>query len=129
MLDQHLWTTLHVAQAVVPGMVERGFGRVIAVSSPFAANPGPKGAGYAVAKAAEEALAPVARARGVGLRRHGQRRRSSEALDPTTSVRRRRRPKNAAWATPEEVAETLVFLASPAAAAVNGARIPLDGRG
>ena len=51
MLDQHLWTTLHVAQAVVPGMVERGFGRVIAVSSPLAADPGPKGASYAVAKA------------------------------------------------------------------------------
>ena len=56
MLDQHLWTTLHVAQAVVPGMVERGFGRVIAVSSPLAAEPGPKGASYAIAKAAEEAL-------------------------------------------------------------------------
>src|SRR5512140_424256 len=24
MLDRHLWTTLHVAQAVVPGMVARG---------------------------------------------------------------------------------------------------------
>ena len=31
--------------------------------------------------------------------------------------------KNAAWTTPEEIADTLAFLASPAAAAVNGARI------
>jgi NAD(P)-dependent dehydrogenase (short-subunit alcohol dehydrogenase family) len=35
---------------------------------------------------------------------------------------------NASWVTPEEVAEALAWLASPAAAAVNGARIPLDGR-
>ena len=56
MLDQHLWTTLHVLQSVVPGMVERGFGRVIAVSSPLAADPGAKGASYAMAKAAEETL-------------------------------------------------------------------------
>ena len=56
MLDQHLWTTFHLVQAVVPGMVERGFGRLLTVSSPFAANPGPKGAGYAIAKAAEELL-------------------------------------------------------------------------
>ncbi len=56
MLDQHLWTTLHALQSVVPGMVERGFGRVIAVSSPLAADPGAKGASYAMAKAAEEAL-------------------------------------------------------------------------
>ena len=37
--------------------------------------------------------------------------------------------KNAAWTTPEEIADTLAFLASPAAAAVNGARVALDGRG
>src|SRR5262245_28103586 len=32
MLDQHLWTTLNIVQEVVPGMVERGHGRVLAVS-------------------------------------------------------------------------------------------------
>ena len=50
MLDQHLWTTLNVAQAVVPGMTERGWGRVVAVSTPFAMTPGPRGASYAVAR-------------------------------------------------------------------------------
>ena len=56
MLDRHLWSTLHVLQAVVPGMIERGSGRVLAVSSPLASDPRGKGASYAIAKAAEEVL-------------------------------------------------------------------------
>ena len=56
MVDQHLWTTLHAIQAVLPGMVERGWGRIVAVSTPVAANPVAKMSSYAVAKAAEETL-------------------------------------------------------------------------
>ena len=37
-------------------------------------------------------------------------------------------PRNAAWTTPEELAAAMRFLCSDAAAALNGARIPLDGR-
>jgi len=127
MLDQHLWTTLNVLQAVVPGMVERGSGRVIAVSSPLAAEPGPKGASYAVAKAAEEVLVrSLAReVSGSGVTANVV---LIRTLDPKHERETAPTPKNASWATPEEVAETLVFLASPAAAAVNGARIPLYGR-
>jgi NAD(P)-dependent dehydrogenase (short-subunit alcohol dehydrogenase family) len=128
MLDQHLWTTLHVVQAVVPGMVERGFGRVIAASAPLAADPGPKGASYAMAKAAEETLVrSLAReVSGSGVTANIVLIRKLDAghereTAPTAS--------NASWVTPEEVTETMVFLASAAAAAVTGARIPLYGRG
>jgi NAD(P)-dependent dehydrogenase (short-subunit alcohol dehydrogenase family) len=128
MLDQHLWTTLHVLQAVVPGMVERGFGRVIAVSSPFASDPRANGASYAIGKSAEEvlirSLAREVASSGVT---------ANLVLVRTIDAKHEREtapsPKNASWATPEEIADTLAFLASPAAAAVNGARIPLDGRG
>jgi NAD(P)-dependent dehydrogenase (short-subunit alcohol dehydrogenase family) len=127
MLDQHLWTTFHLVQAIVPGMVERGFGRLMTVSSPFAVNPGPKGAGYAIAKSAQElllrSLAREVAADGVTANvvvvRKIDLRHEREAPDAT---------KSAAWTTPEEIAETLAFLASPDAAAVNGARITLDGR-
>ena len=37
-------------------------------------------------------------------------------------------PKNATWTTPEEIADAFVYLASPAAAAVTGTRLALDGR-
>jgi NAD(P)-dependent dehydrogenase (short-subunit alcohol dehydrogenase family) len=127
MLDQHLWTTLNLAQAVVPGMVERGYGRVLAVSAPFAEKPAAKGASYAVAKAAEEVLLRTL-AREVGG--HGV---TANVLVVRNIDADRERetapsPKNAGWATPEEIAEALLFLASPGAAAINGQRIPLDGR-
>ena len=90
MLDQHLWTTFHLVQAVVPGMVERGFGRLLAVSSPFAANPGPKGAGYAIAKAAEELLLRSLAREVAGSGRHGERRGRPQDRLRSTSARRRR---------------------------------------
>jgi NAD(P)-dependent dehydrogenase (short-subunit alcohol dehydrogenase family) len=128
LLDQHLWTTLNVLQAVVPGMRERGFGRLVAVSSPLAANPGPRGASYAIAKSAEEvllrSLAREAAADGV---------RANVLLVRTLDDERSRasqpNARTATWTTPEEVADAIAWLASPAGAAVNGARIPLDGRG
>ena len=125
MLDQHLWTTFHLVQAIVPGMVERGFGRLLTVSSPFAVTPGPKGAGYAIAKSAEELL----------LRSLAREVETDGVTANVVVVRkidlrheRQAATKNAAWTTPEEIAEVLAFLASPAATAVNGARITLDGR-
>ena len=128
MLDQHLWSTLNVVQAVVPGMRERGFGRVIAVSSPLAADPGPRGAGYAIAKAAEEvllrSLAREVAADGVTANLLVIR-----TLDDERSRAARPNARTAGWTTPEEVADAIAWLASPAAAAVTGARIPLDGRG
>jgi NAD(P)-dependent dehydrogenase (short-subunit alcohol dehydrogenase family) len=127
MLSQHLWTTLNITQAVVPGMIARGFGRVLAVSSPFAANPGPKGASYAIGKAAEEviirSLAQETAGSGVTANLVVVRTidKAHERLTAPT-------PKNASWTTPEELAEVLAFLASPAAAAVTGARLSLGGR-
>jgi len=125
MLEQHLWTTLHLAQAVIPGMVERGWGRVLAVSPPVAMEPPTKMAPYAIGKAAQEVLlrtlAKEVAGAGVtvnlvivkAIDEHGVR-----ATDP----------KKASWTGPDEIAATFRFLASDEAAAVNGARIPLYNR-
>jgi NAD(P)-dependent dehydrogenase (short-subunit alcohol dehydrogenase family) len=127
MLDRHLWTTLNVVQAVVPGMVERKYGRVLALSAPFAEKPAAKGASYAVAKAAEEVLLRTL-AREVG----GDGVTANVLVVRKIDTQREREtapsPKNAGWALPEEIADALLFLASPEAAAINGQRIPLDGR-
>jgi NAD(P)-dependent dehydrogenase (short-subunit alcohol dehydrogenase family) len=127
MLDQHLWTTLHLTGSVVPGMLERGFGRILAVTSPFATNPAAKGASYAVAKAAQETLLrTLAReTAGTGVTVNLVTVRTIDAKH-----QREQEPtlKNAAWTTPEEIADTFAYLASRAADAVTGARVPLDGR-
>ena len=38
-------------------------------------------------------------------------------------------PKNATWATPEELVAAMAYLCTDEASVVNGARIPLTGRG
>lgn len=128
MLDQHLWTTLHVLQAVVPGMRTRGFGRIIGVSSPFAATPGPRGAGYAIAKAAEEVLLrTVAREAAVdGVTANIL---VVRTLDDARARAAQPNARTSGWTTPDELADAAAWLASAAGAAVNGARIPLDGLG
>jgi NAD(P)-dependent dehydrogenase (short-subunit alcohol dehydrogenase family) len=108
-------------------MLERGHGRILAVSSPFASDPRAKGSSYAIGKAAEETLlrtlAREVAGSGVTV---------NMVLVRTIDAEHERETSpssaNASWTTPEEIADVLAFLASPAGAAVNGARIPLDGR-
>jgi len=128
MLDQHLWSTLHLARAVVPGMSARGFGRVLAVTSPFATNPAANGASYAVGKAAQETLLrTLAReTAGTGVTVNVV---VVRKIDVAHEREAEPAGKNATWTTPEEIADAFAFLASPAASAINGARVPLDGRG
>ncbi|HUS17188.1 MAG TPA: SDR family oxidoreductase, partial [Chloroflexia bacterium] len=127
MLQQHLWTTLNLMQGFVPGLVEQGWGRVIAVSSPFAARPQAKGAAYAVGKAAQEALfgTLAEEVGGTGVT-------ANLLLARTIDVKHERDTaptgKNAGYTTPEEIAAAIVFLCSAEAGTINGARIPLYGR-
>jgi NAD(P)-dependent dehydrogenase (short-subunit alcohol dehydrogenase family) len=128
MLDQHLWTTLNVARAALPGMLERGRGRFVAISSTVALEGTTGMASYAVAKAAEEALLrTLAReVAGTGVTANVLVVRKIDAeheRDASPS------PKNATWATPEELVAAMVYLCSDAGSVVNGTRIPLTGRG
>lgn len=125
MLEQHLWTTFHVARAVVPGMVERGWGRVMAVSAPVASEPTAKSAPYAVGKAAEEAL----------LRTLARETANTGVTVNLVVVRtidlkgvRTTDEKKTSWTSPDEIVAAFRFLASDDAAAITGARIPLHRR-
>jgi NAD(P)-dependent dehydrogenase (short-subunit alcohol dehydrogenase family) len=126
MFDQHFWTTLHVTRALVPHLAARGWGRIVAISSPVASDPPAKMSAYAAGKAAQEALLSTLSREVAGsgttvnmlLVRTIDTEHARDA-DPT--------PKNASWTTPEEISGALVYLLSDAAQAVNGARVPLYG--
>lgn len=126
MLQQHLWTTVHLARAVVPHMRRGGWGRVIAVSSPTASNPGAERAPYAIGKAAQEALmlTLAQELKGSGVT-------ANLVLVKTidTAGERRSAPnaENSSWTTPEEITATLLHLCTDEAERINGARIPLYG--
>jgi NAD(P)-dependent dehydrogenase (short-subunit alcohol dehydrogenase family) len=126
MLDQHLWSTLNILRPLVPRMVAAGHGRIVAVSSPVAADPTPGQSAYAVGKAAEETLlAAVAReVAGTGVTVNVLRVR---AID-TSGVRERdAQGKGASMTTPEELCAAIRYLFSDAARVVTGQRIGLYG--
>lgn len=126
MLNQHLWTTFHLAQAYVPHLRTNGWGRIVVVSSPLALNPTPRMGPYVVGKAAEEALVlTVAReVAGSGLTANILQVRTIDAKHE-----RDQQPteKNATWTTPEEITTAILYLCSDEAHVINGARIPLYG--
>ena len=126
MLDQHLWTTLHVTRALVPHLTAGGWGRIVAISSPIASNPTPKMAAYAVGKAAQEALLTTL-AREVAGTGTTVNLLLVRTIDAGHTRDAEPPPTNASWTTPEEISGAMAYLLSDEGKVVNGARIPLYG--
>jgi NADP-dependent 3-hydroxy acid dehydrogenase YdfG len=128
MLNQHFYSTLHLSRAVLPGMLERGWGRIMVVTSPVAGSPAASSLAYAVGKAAQETviLAVADQVKGSGVTANAMRVRAIDAkyekVESPTS-------KNAFWSTPDEIAEVMWFLCSEVGGMINGARLPLYGSG
>lgn len=121
-------------QATVPGMAERGSGRVVNISSIAALAPSPTQAAYAASKAGVIALTKAV------ARQYGGRGVTCNAVLPgliaTPLVRSMPDALRRAWlrdvpagriGATDDVAALVAFLASPAAAFINGAAIPVDG--
>jgi len=126
MLALNLHSAFLLSRAVLPHMLEAGWGRIVHVSSKTAVAPRGKRAAYAVSKMGLVTLTEViaAEVKGTGV--------TANVILPSvidTPANRASMPKAdpRKWVPPERIAATMQFLCSDAAASINGARIPIYG--
>ncbi len=126
LMDLNARSLLHVAAAVVPGMLAKGQGQIVTVG----AGAGQRGGAHmGVYSAAKSALARLTESMSAELR--DQRIRVNCVLPSIldTPVNRAAMPEadSSRWVAPEALAEVIAFLASPGARAIHGAAIPVSG--
>ena len=126
-LDLNLRSAYLVNRAVLPYMVERGWGRIVNVASKAAEVPGARQVAYNVAKAGVVSLTASVAA---DYRRRGV---CANVLLPSiidTPSNREQMPDadTTRWVAPEELAKLMLFLCSDAGSAINGVSIPVYGR-
>ncbi len=128
LLDLNLWSTVWALRAFLPYITKVPGGRIVTVSSPFGQNPSAATGAYGASKAAVESLTlSVARE----IRASGATGNVVVVRSIRTAEERDAAEPEAAgsWTTPEEIGQAMLWLCSAEAAAVNGARVPLYGRG
>jgi len=126
MLNQHVWTSFNVVQAFVPHLIRNGWGRVIMVSSPYAARPKVGGGAFAIGKAGQEALmvALAQELKGTGVTANLL---QADTIDGKREKLSNPTPANSNWTTPEELSAAILYLLSEQTGTVNGAKIPMFG--
>lgn len=150
MFELNVMSAVRMSRALMPPMLERGWGRVVFIGSDQSSKPNPSMAHYAMTKTAMVSIARslAERTRGTGvtvntvqvaptwtdgvnafMHQMAQIERSTpEAMsrayfaegEGRTSLLQR-------WARPEEIAAVVTFLCSPLASAINGSAPRADG--
>jgi NAD(P)-dependent dehydrogenase (short-subunit alcohol dehydrogenase family) len=127
MLDLNARTAFTLSRAVVPAMLEQGSGKVIHTAARAALAGRAKSAAYSISKSAVirlvESMAAELKHQGINV---------NCVLPGTIDTPQNReampRADHSRWVPPEAIADVVLFLASDAARAVNGAAIPVYGR-
>ncbi len=128
MFDANLNSAFHILRAVIPEMRKAGGGRIIAIGSRAAEDPGPKVGAYSASKAALVSLMKT-----VALENKDAGITANVILPGTmdTAANRREMPgaDTTQWVQPASVASLIVWLAGDGGKDVTGAAIPVYGRG
>jgi NAD(P)-dependent dehydrogenase (short-subunit alcohol dehydrogenase family) len=127
MLNLNARTAFILSRAVVPSMLAQGSGKIVHVAARAALAGAGKAAAYSASKAATvrlvESLAAELRQENIN---------ANCVLPGTidTPQNRQAMPKAdySRWVAPEAIADVILFLASEAARAVNGAAVSVNGR-
>lgn len=149
MFELNVMSGVRLARELLPGMLERDWGRVVFIASEQSVKPNPDMLHYAMSKAAQMSIArglsELTRATGVTVNSVLAAPTWSEgvevflekmAAEDGTAVEAMRTayfegPGKSSliqrWATADEIAAQVVFLCSPLAAAINGAAQRVDG--
>ena len=125
MMNLNAWSFVAVSQALVPSMIERKAGSVVAVTAKNAARGTAAMAAYIASKSALQRLVEASAAE---LKPHGITVNSIAPSTLDTPANRQAMP-NAnpeSWVSTAVAAQTIGFLASPAAAALHGQHLTLD---
>jgi NAD(P)-dependent dehydrogenase (short-subunit alcohol dehydrogenase family) len=125
MLDLNAWSFVAVSQALVPSMIERKAGSVVAVTAKTAAR---GAAGMSAYIASKSALQRLVEASAAELAPHGINVNSIAPSVLDTPANRQAMPdaNPAQWVSTMTAAQTIGFLVSPAAAALHGQHLTLD---
>ena len=125
MMNLNAWSFVAVTQAVLPSMIEHGAGRIVAVTAKVAARGLPAMAAYIASKSAlqrlVEAMAAEAAPHGVAINSV-----APSVLDTPANRQAMPDANPASWVSTAVAAQTIGFLASPAAAALHGQHLTLD---
>lgn len=128
MLDLNARTALIISQAVVPVMLNQGYGKIVHFGSRAALQGSARAAAYSASKSAvvrlTESLAAAVKRQGVNV----------NCVLPGTidTPQNREEMPNAdqsRWVAPEALADVILFLTSDAARAIHGAAVPVYGTG
>lgn len=125
MMNLNAWSFVAVTQALVPSMIERKSGSIIAVSAKIASRGLARMAAYIASKSALQRLVEASASE---LAAHGVRVNSIAPSVLDTPANRQAMPdaNPAEWVSTTVAAQTIAFLASPAAAALHGQHLALD---
>jgi NAD(P)-dependent dehydrogenase (short-subunit alcohol dehydrogenase family) len=128
MLDMNLNSAFHILRAVLPPMRQAGSGRIIAIGSRAAENPGAVVGAYSASKAALVSLI-----RTVAIENKDLGITANVILPGTIDTPANRKDMPGAdtsqWVQPASVASLIVWLAGDGGKDVTGAAIPVYGRG